>query len=88
MVCSRLSLMDSSKMHKLEFCLLSIGHILESQDTDLSKKLIELASNSHYYLPSNASKNAQENDVKDELYEELFTRFKNIQDARLKNDTH
>ena len=68
-------------MHKLEFCLLALGNLIEKKDKDLSKKLIKLASEAHYYYPEDQKEtwmNAEH------LYEELLEEFNNHQKQNLK----
>ena len=38
-------------MNKLEFSLLAIGNLVEEKDKKLSKQLIQLANEAHYYYP-------------------------------------
>ena len=68
-------------MHKLEFCLLAIGNLVEEKDKKLSKKLIQLANEAHYYVPEDG----QEKWIhSDKLYKELFDEFKKFQKNKLK----
>ena len=67
-------------MHKLEFCLLAIGNLVEDKDKKLSKQLIQLSNEAHYYYP----KDEQEKWIhSDELYKELFDEFEKFQKEKL-----
>lgn len=44
-------------MHKLEFCLLAIGNLVEDKDKKLSKQLIQLSNEAHYYFQKMSKKN-------------------------------
>ncbi len=67
-------------MHKLEFCLLAIGNLVEEKDKKLSKQLIQLSNEAHYYYPADE----QEKWIhSDELYKELFDEFEKFQKEKL-----
>jgi len=67
-------------MHKLEFCLFALGNILERKDKNLSKKIIQLASEAHYYHPEDEQEKWIHSDM---LYKELFDEFEKFQKEKL-----
>lgn len=67
-------------MHKLEFCLLAIGNLVEDKDKKLSKQLIQLSNEAHYYYPEDEQ---EEWIHSDELYKELFDKFEKFQKEKL-----
>jgi phage pi2 protein 07 len=67
-------------VHKLEFCLLAIGNLVEDKDKKLSKQLIQLSNEAHYYYPEDE----QEKWIhSDKLYKELFDEFEKFQKEKL-----
>lgn len=69
-------------MHKLEFCLFAIGNLVEKTDKKLSKQLIQLSNEAHYYYPEDE----QENWIHSKkLYKELFDEFEKFQKEKIKN---
>tara|TARA_Y200000002_G_C22062864_1_gene407178 strand:- start:88 stop:297 length:210 start_codon:yes stop_codon:yes gene_type:complete len=67
-------------MHKLEFCLFAIGNLVEEKDKKLSKQLIQLSNESHYYYPEDE----QEKWIHSEkLYKELFDEFEKFQKEKI-----
>ena len=67
-------------MSKLEFCLFAIGNLIEEKEKDLSKKLINLAGEAHYYYSKDQLETwGNLNDI----YDELFIEFNNFQKEKL-----
>jgi hypothetical protein len=69
-------------VNKLEFCLFAIGNLIKQQDRYLSKKLIKLADEAHYYYPEDQKEEWHNSKW---LYKELFTEFENFQKEKLNN---
>lgn len=69
-------------MHKLEFCLHSLGNLIEKKDNDLSEKLLKLSSEAHYYYPEDQNETWQNSN---DLYIELFEEFEKFQKQKLNN---
>jgi hypothetical protein len=67
-------------VHKLEFCLLAIGNLVKEKDKKLSKQLIQLADEAHYYHPKDEHEEWIHSDV---LYKELFDEFEKFQKEKL-----
>ena len=67
-------------MHKLEFCLLAIGNLGKEKDKKLSKQVIQLADEAHYYHQKDEHEEWIHSDV---LYKELFDEFEKFQKEKL-----
>ena len=67
-------------MSKLEFCIFVIGNLIKEKDKDLSKKLIKLAAEAHYYYPKDQLETWGNSH---DIYDELFIEFNNFQKEKL-----